>query len=587
MAGTRQLAAILCTDIDGYADLIQQDESIASKFKERHREVLHLLTGKYHGRILQNIGHDSLSLFSSAVEAVQCAMEMQQSFREKISVPVKIGIHLGDIIVTDEEAIGDGIIIARKIESQSVPGGILISNKIYQEVKNHSGIECRFIKTCDLDEEGQQVQIFAITNEGIEAPESYRNGRLPGTVERVSGSGLRYFWEEAKRRNVVRVVSIYAAAAYVVLETSSIISDSLNMPDWTMVVIIALLVVIFVVLTIISWIYDITPEGVKKTLPASELKSAEEDPPPVITGNWFIRNKIFRRYLVPLTIIVLLAGFYIFKDRIFQNWERVNRVAREHTERAELYNDNLADPALIKEELDLALLADPDYSSALYIYALVHLREGDTVLSQQKLLAVVESDPGYANAWDLLATFAFKQDSLELAMGYSLKAIESDPERTFPTFNMALQFEDRGFFDQAIELYRKTTQMDSTFTPGYSALGALYNKMNRPADAILTLQRSLNISPASIDNYLVYKNLAEAHFILRDYDKALENLQQSKALNADFPETEKCFARYFEARGDTESSILHWRRYLALETDSLEISLAQQKLDSLRTLYSR
>ncbi len=227
---------------------------------------------------------------------------------------------------------------------------------------------------------------------------------------------------------------------------------------------------------------------------------------------------------------------------------------------------------MIKEELDLALTADPDYAKALYIYALVHLREGDTVLSKQKLHAVVESDPGYANAWDLLATFAFKQDSFELAMGYSLKAIESDPDRTIPTYNMAIQFEDRGFYDQAIELYRKTTQMDSTFTPGYSALGALYNKMNRPADAILTLHRSLNISPASIDNYLVYKNLAEAHFLLKQYDKALEYLEQSKALNAEYPETEKCFARYYEATGDTESSILHWRIYLALETDSMERS---------------
>ncbi len=118
MAATRQLAAIMCTDIDGYASLIQQDASLAAEMKERHREILHRSAAKFHGRILQNIGHDSLSLFNSAVEAVQCAIEMQLAFREEVEVPVKIGIHLGDIIFTEEEAIGDGIKVARKIETQ-------------------------------------------------------------------------------------------------------------------------------------------------------------------------------------------------------------------------------------------------------------------------------------------------------------------------------------------------------------------------------------------------------------------------------------------------------------------------------------
>jgi len=587
MAGTRQLAAILCTDIDGYGSLIQQDESTALELKKQHRKVLQHVVAKFHGKILQNIGHESQSFFSSAVEAVQCGIELQLVFQKEPLVPVKIGIHLGDIIFSGKEAIGDGIRVARRIESQALPGSILISNKIFEEIKNQPGIESRYLKACDLDDSGYRVEVYAIANDGITVPESSSEKAGSSAPGQRSESGIRYFWEEAKRRNVVRVVSIYAAAAYVILEITSIISDSLNMPDWTMVVIIALLVVLFIVLAIVSWIYDITPEGIKKTLPAGELEVAGKELPSVSTGSWFSRNKIFRRYLLPLLVLALLVGFYFFKDRIFQNWERISKEAIEHTERAELYNDNLADPALIKKELALALEADPDYSRALYIYALVHLREGDTALSKQKLHAVVESDPGYANAWDLLATFAFKQDSFELAMGYSIKAIETDPGRTFPTYNMGLQFEDRGFYDQAIELFRKSTQMDSTFTPGYSALGALYNKMNRPADAILTLHRSLHVSPSSIYNFLVYKNLAEAHFLLKEYNRALEYLEQSKALNTEYPETEKCFARYYEASGDLESSVLHWRRYLALETDSMVLLHAQQKLDSLRSILTQ
>ena len=586
MASTRQLAAIMCTDIDGYATLIQQDESTAVGLKERHRKVLHRVAAKFHGKIIQNLGHDSMSLFTSAVEAVQCAIEMQHAFREDTPVPVKIGIHLGDIIFTGEEAFGDGITIARFIETQALPGGILISNKIYQEVKNQSGIKTRYIKACDLDEQGQQVEVYAITNEGIVAPESTQDKNERSTMDQRAGSGLRFFWEEAKRRNVVRVVSIYAAAAYVFLEITSIISESLSLPPWTMVVIIVLLVVLFIVLTIISWIYDITPEGIKKTKPAVELEAVERETQPASDGNWFVRNKVLRRYLVPLFVVVLLVGFYFFKDRIFQNWERVSKEAREHTEKAILYMKNQADPEIIKQELDLALETDPDYDLALYTYAMIHGQEGDTLLAKQKLHMTVESDSAYSMAWDLLASYAFWQDSFELAMEYAIKAIDSDPGNIFAAYNLAIQMEDRGFNDQAIELFRKAIQMDSTFTPGYSAMGSLYNKMNRPADAIITLHRSLGISPASIDNSRIYKNLAESYFLLKEYDKALDYLEQSKALNPNFAETEKCFARYYEATGETESAVLHWRRYLSLESDSMEALNAELHLDSLRAQLS-
>ena len=584
MAGTRQLAAILVTEIDGFNALVKKDESLAAEISKRHREILQLQIPEFHGKALLSTGNESLCIFSSTVEAVRCAIEMQKDFMKAPLVPVKIGIHMGDIILTEEEAIGHSIEVARSIVSQSIPGGILISNKIYEEVKSQGGIAVRFLKTCELKEQGMQVKVYAITNEGIKVPEGLPEEGHKEETGRKQGSGIKYFWEEAKRRNVVRVVSIYAAAAYVVLETSSIISDSLNLPDWTMVVIIALLVILFIVLAIVSWIYDITAEGIKKTAPANEIEDTEAGVPPRSEGNWFVRNKILRRYLVPTVVIILLVGFYFFKDRIFQNWERVNKVAREHTEKADLYLRNHADPALIKEELDIALQAAPEYSQALYYYGWVHLLEGDTFLSKQKLHAAVKSDPGHAHAWNLLANYAFKQDSFELAMRYGFNAIDADPSSTFAAYNMAIQCENRDLDQQAEALYLKAIDMDSLFAAAYSALGALYNKMNRPIDAITILRKSLRISPASQDNYRIYKNLAEAHFLLKEFDQAWDCLQESKTLNQEYAETERCFARYYEATGDPEASVLHWRRYLALESDTLEIQKAELHLDSLRAL---
>jgi tetratricopeptide (TPR) repeat protein len=259
-------------------------------------------------------------------------------------------------------------------------------------------------------------------------------------------------------------------------------------------------------------------------------------------------------------------------------------VALEHTERADLYLNNRADPALIKAELDLALEAEPEYAPALYIYALVHLLEGDTALTKQKLHAAVKSDPEHAHAWNTLAILAFRQDSFDLAMQYGFIALDVDPSNTFAAFTMAVQCERRDLDQQAENLYLQAIEKDSLFTEAISNLGALYNKMNRPIDAIRVLRKSLKLSPASQDNYRIYKNLAEAHLILEEYDQVWACLLESKTLNPEYAETEKCFARYYEATGDPEASVLHWRRYLALETDSLEIQKAELHLDSVRLL---
>ncbi len=591
MGPTRQLAAIMFTNIDGYSSLMQQDESKAVELKERHFEVFKRVNENFHGKILPYFGPHSLSLFSSAVEAVQCAVEMQRSFREQPEVPVRIGIHLGDVIYSEEEVIGEGISIALKIESQAPVGGILISNKIYEEIKKQPEIETLFIESCCLDDTDEQIDVYAITNPGIVVPDHAQVERSQTQRNSGSTSGLLRFWREAKRRGMVRVVSVYAAAAYVILELMSIIEKPLNLPPWTMTVVIVLLSTLFVVISILSWIYDFTPEGIIKTPPLDNTEGSRRKNDKVAETeslkmneklNWFARHRVARRYLVPLMVVSILGIFYLLKDRLLENWERVNKVALEHTERAKVFINNRAASELIKQELDLALEADPEYAPALYTYAMIHSLEGDTLLAKRKLHLTVSFDPGYSRAWDLLAIFAFAQDSFDLATGYSIRAIETDPANSTAACNMAMRSEDRGLYSEAVEWYTKAIKMDSTFVIAYSAQGALYNKLDRPTEAILTLRKSLRISPASEYNYLVYKNLSEAYFRLNDYGQVLEYLENSKALNPDYPETEKCYARLYEAKGEIEKSVLHWRRYLALETDTSKLRDAQGHLDSIR-----
>ena len=127
MTHSRQLAAIMFTDIQGYTALMQQNEQKAIQVREKHRRIFNSITEKRKGRILQYYGDGTLSIFDSAIDAVKCEIEMQLDFQKTPSIPVRIGIHTGDIIFSDEEIIGDSVNVASRIESLAVPGSVFIS----------------------------------------------------------------------------------------------------------------------------------------------------------------------------------------------------------------------------------------------------------------------------------------------------------------------------------------------------------------------------------------------------------------------------------------------------------------------------
>ncbi len=168
----RQLAAIMFTDIQGYTLLMQQNEEKAIQFRDKHRQIFNAVTKKYKGKILQYYGDGTLSIFDSAIDAVNCAIEMQHDFMQDPSLPVRIGIHIGDIIFSDEEIIGDGVNIASRIESLAVPGSIFISEKVYDEIKNQESIKTSLLKTFKLKNVENPIKVYAISNSGLVVPKS-------------------------------------------------------------------------------------------------------------------------------------------------------------------------------------------------------------------------------------------------------------------------------------------------------------------------------------------------------------------------------------------------------------------------------
>jgi adenylate cyclase len=140
----RRLAAILAADVVGYSRLMERDEAgTLATLKTRRKGVLEPLVTRHRGRIFKNTGDGVLVEFGSAVNAVQCAIDLQNEMAaangdlpEDSCIVLRIGVNLGDIMVEGGDLYGDGVNIAARLENVAAPGGILVSGTAYDYVKN-------------------------------------------------------------------------------------------------------------------------------------------------------------------------------------------------------------------------------------------------------------------------------------------------------------------------------------------------------------------------------------------------------------------------------------------------------------------
>jgi adenylate cyclase len=144
MSQTRRLAAILAADVAGYSRLMGADEEgTLERLKALRRELLDPIIEEHHGRIVKTTGDGLLVEFASVVDAVRCAVEVQQAMPERNSdlvaekrIEWRIGINLGDVIVEGDDLYGDGVNIAARIEALADAGGVFVSNTVHDHVRD-------------------------------------------------------------------------------------------------------------------------------------------------------------------------------------------------------------------------------------------------------------------------------------------------------------------------------------------------------------------------------------------------------------------------------------------------------------------
>lgn len=186
----RMLAAIVFTDVVGYSVLAGRDESQTLTSTARDFELMRRLCEQHGGQVLKNTGDGLLMCFTSAVEAVTSALEMQKSLHEASEALPKsevlqhrIGIHLGDVVASENDVVGDGVNVASRIQSEAKPGSICLSQTVYDVVKGKVNLKAVCLGPRSMKHIVEPVVVWQVPPIGTPDRGQYLTTAAPKEIE--------------------------------------------------------------------------------------------------------------------------------------------------------------------------------------------------------------------------------------------------------------------------------------------------------------------------------------------------------------------------------------------------------------------
>ncbi len=190
----RRLAAVMFADVVGYTRLMAEDEAAGIEVRARHREVARPLVEAYGGRWIEERGDESLSVFPSALDAVNCALALQQATAAERDLTLRIGIDLGDVVFRGEAVLGDGVNVAARVRETAAPRTVHVTRRVFDSVKNQGHVVARAIGGRRLKNVARPLHIFELSGS-------------PGPPPASPGAG-----GERSRREAIRSLAVLPLA---------------------------------------------------------------------------------------------------------------------------------------------------------------------------------------------------------------------------------------------------------------------------------------------------------------------------------------------------------------------------------------
>jgi len=551
----RQLAAILAADIVGYSKMMEQDErETLKRLRDFRSGLLQPIVAEHHGRIFKTMGDGFLVEFSSVVDAVHCAVDIQRALTARnLDLPepqkllLRIGVNLGDVFHEGEDVFGDGVNIAARLEALAPPGGICVSRGVRDQVRERLNFDFADLGEYRVKNIARPIEVFGIAIDGAQAKAPEASRTLPSPARsrlRVMGTGLAialclgalYFlaprlgltpsarrpaaWSEGDRR-----------MSFAVLPFAS--TDSAGKSGEISAVFSADLPALLTEYVSAGWVLS------KEQISSSNLSGSPQQVGArlnvefVIQGTARLDNDAI---LVQANLIEVSSGKIVGTEKLRCPLTRSSRSTEDY---ASILADELIQDALRAEAQRLAFLPEPQWDARDWMIS--KWARGETASKEFYLDSLRRAQRALALAPDNPHVVAETGEgyALLVALGYS-----DDPD---------------GDRRRAEELLRKALNMDSNSPSAWMGMSFLYDidsdwenaamadekvlaqwphnvslKQNLAGDyANLGREKEaidlINQKPAENFNFYDYSNLGYAYFVLGDLPAAEKNFQRARA----------------------------------------------------------
>jgi TolB-like protein/class 3 adenylate cyclase/Flp pilus assembly protein TadD len=563
--GRRRLAAIMFTDIVGYSRVMQEDEARGRLLRERHKQVFEQCNARFDGRIVQYFGDGTLSVFDSAVSAVECAVCMQKSLKTYPQVPLRIGIHLGDIHYDETEVYGHGVNVAARIEPVCNPGGIFISEKVYDEIQNHPWLNASAIGVFSFKNIDQDLSLFAVDAKDVTFPNAHDIENVAriakreeySTTGKQSAAIQRFLKDKksARRRQFGKLAAVALVALLAIVAFFRLGMDNPPMPATTQGK------TSIAVLPFTNMTADEENEYFSDGMTEDILTKLSKIDAFAVTSRTSIMqykstSKTTKQIARELGVSHILEGSVRRDgDRVRINAQLIDAETDAHIW-AHQYDEeitsifdvqsqvaaDIADKLMVElSEEDLRKIGpDRNYSVDaydLYLKGREHYRkytaeDNDRAIDlfYEALAIEPEFSYAYAGLGDAYAQKAFRHDMnhemLDTAVLMSARAVDIDPNLSEGYKALGLAYHYKGSWDTAKTQYIKALELDPSNDMAASNLSMIEKEKGQYAEAAKWANRTLELNknvPQSAANMAgLYLEVGDDELAEKVVDKGLE-----------------------------------------------------------------
>jgi adenylate cyclase len=465
----RRLAAILAADVVGYSRLMEIDETgTLAALKSRRKNVLDPLVAKHQGRIFKTTGDGVMVEFASAVNAVQCAVDLQQGMAtansgesEDRHIILRIGVNLGDIMAEGSDLYGDGVNIAARLEALAEPGGILVSGTAHDYVRNKVTVGFDDLGAQALKNIAEPIRAYRVTGTPVVAAASPKATTdkpsiavLPFT--NMSGDAEQEYFSDGITEDIITDLSKVSALNVVSRNTAFTFKGK--------PVDVAQVAQRLKVGHVVEG--SVRKAGGRVRITAQLIDAAKDTH---IWGERYDRN---------------LNDIFALQDEIAQAIVAALKIRLLPAEKKAIENRSTRDPA-----------AYQTYLQGRYYF--VHYGVKDVEIAIRFGQRALEIDPQYARAWALIAVC---QSSLR-TRGRSEESGLAAAERAL--------------------------SLDPTLAEAHSAKARVLADLGRHDEALVEFEESVRLDP---DSHEVRFNFGRTCFQLRRYEAAAEHFERAAAL---------------------------------------------------------